>query len=289
MGSHLRRLRATDMWSTIETLCTVATPEDLAVLRTEPSCLEEVMQVIRKYRPLKGIDYMLARKIMGSSNFFGPELWIALYGEKFSKKQLREIADFPWDEEILNERCKLCGKAVKECHFAFLGLEKLRGHPLILDRWVILQPQEFALAWTRPVTESICEFRWYLVHKKTVSAGLWGQKELDKVLPIMYEMPRAIVEVTKHILYHRKNNAYLDSGMYAYCDDRTSDFSQIYVGSSRSGIIINYVHETDPFPPDCGIGIAASLKYPVNADDIFGWVKVGASPLPGPKNHKRRS
>jgi hypothetical protein len=69
------------------------------------------------------INQKRAREIMGK-NFFGVEEWSILYDVKFSQKQLRQAAEFPWGEDILNSTCPFCGKVVKECHFAFLGLHR---------------------------------------------------------------------------------------------------------------------------------------------------------------------
>ena len=124
-------------------------------------------------------NHQVARAIMGK-NLFGVEEWAALYGVKFTKKQLREVAEFPWGEEVLNAPCPFVkGKTIKETHFAFLGLENVNGKPLTILHLQELHPQGsqpkfasyapnswyFNQVWA---TNETAKFRWYLMSLEIV-------------------------------------------------------------------------------------------------------------------------
>ena len=87
------------------------------------------------------IHHKLARTIMGK-NFFGVEEWSTLYGVNFTKKQLREVAEFPWSKDILNAPCPFHNcRSIKETHFAFLGLDmKFCGWYNLTIRFAALLP-----------------------------------------------------------------------------------------------------------------------------------------------------
>lgn len=121
----------------------------------------------------------ITREIMGK-NFFGVEDWSALYGVNFSQKQLRRVAEFPWSEDILNSTCPLCGKVVKDCHFAFVGLDRINGKPLTILKLQELhpatkQPKFYSYApsaWyseKKFAKETTMDFRWYLLSIRTSS------------------------------------------------------------------------------------------------------------------------
>ncbi|KKU11903.1 MAG: Dimethylglycine dehydrogenase [Candidatus Azambacteria bacterium GW2011_GWC2_45_7b] len=99
------------------------TPDHLARLRAEPDYAKRVAEFMLRGGLDASIHQKLARAVMGK-DFFGVEDWSALYGVNFSQKQLRQVAEFPWGEDILNSTCPLCGKVVKDCHFAFVGLDR---------------------------------------------------------------------------------------------------------------------------------------------------------------------
>ena len=89
-------------------------------IRTEEVFTDRVAEFILRGGLEGSVHQKLARAILGK-NFFGVEEWSALYGVNFTKKQLREVADFPWNEDVLNAPCPFVkGKSVKETHFAFL-------------------------------------------------------------------------------------------------------------------------------------------------------------------------
>lgn len=84
-------------------------------------------------------SWLRAREIM-PANFWGVEEWIKFYGACFTRKQLRSITVFPWSDDILYSTCPLCGKIVRDCHFAFLGLDRLNREPLTILKLQDLHP-----------------------------------------------------------------------------------------------------------------------------------------------------
>lgn len=153
-----------------------------------------------------------ARAHMGK-NCFGPEDWVASFGASFTKKQLRELVHFPWNEEILMSTCPLCGKIVRDCHFAHVGFETIQGEALSIVKFrgfypETSQPKFYAYgnAWyndqdfARLTTLSL---GWYLTHLEIVpkSESKTTQNQ-QAMLPAEYEMPSAIEETMKsfHIL-----------------------------------------------------------------------------------------
>lgn len=182
------------------------------------------------------------REIMGRK-FFGLEEWMILYGLNLSKKQLREIAEFPWSEDILNAPCPFYrNKSVKETHFVFWGPDCLLGEPLTILKWQKIHPAgsqpKFssyasvesigsAESWyinRKFAKELTCGSRWYLMLLETVPWFDFFRSYREQriaMLPREYEVPRAIEEVTKAILYHRKSSEQLHLGVSGMCRDAT--------------------------------------------------------------------
>jgi len=212
----------------------------------------------------------LARAILGK-NFFGVEEWSSLYGVSFSNKQLREVVEFPWSEDVLNAPCPFHkGKSIKETHFAFLGLDTFKGKPLTILKWQELhpdsdQPKFYSYApdnWyakEKFSNESTCGFRWYLMPLEIVpeSADKTYAEQIA-MLSADYEVPLAIEEVTKIILYYRKNGVYLNPTSYGRCQDVASDGSRVDVGC----LFLEGLDVSDSWGDlrDYGIGLAASRK-----------------------------
>ncbi|MBI4992073.1 MAG: hypothetical protein HZB99_02540 [Candidatus Harrisonbacteria bacterium] len=187
-------------------------------------------------------NHQVVRAIQGK-NFFGVEEWTALYSVKFTKKQLREVAEFPWGEDVLNAPCPLVkGKTVKETHFAFLGLENVNGKPLTILHLQELHPQngqpKFASyapsSWYSQqtwATKLTAKFRWYLMPLEIVpNSESKTYQDQVAMLPQGYEVPTAVEEVLKDILYYRKNGIYLNPTRYARTTDVTSDGYRVVVG-----------------------------------------------------------
>lgn len=217
------------------------------------------------------IHQKLAQAILGK-NFFGVKAWSALYGVNFSRRQLREIAEFPWDENVLNTHCPFVkNKTIRETHFAFLGLSAIRGKKLSIMKLQKLHPssgqpkfyfsdnpcykdEEFA-------TQKTCGLRWYLMLREIVPGSENKTYEEQLVmLPPEYEVPFAIEETTKDITCFKKNGTYLNPNRWGRCQDISSDGGRVRVGGfGRAGLFVD---------DDWGggrssfIGLSASRKFP---------------------------
>jgi hypothetical protein len=217
-------------------------------------------------------EQRVAREILGK-NFFGIEDWAALYGVNFSQKQLCAIAEFPWGEDVLNGPCPFYeGKAIRETHFAFLGLDRYMGNPLTIRKWQEIHPANGQpLFYSCPqdcwykdekfANDPTCAFRWYLMPLEIVPKSEYktypGQVAM---LPAEYEVPFAVEEVTKDLLYHHKNGTFLNNSCYGRCQDLSSNDFHVSVGYFASdGFLVTH------WADGCGyedIGLAASRKLP---------------------------
>jgi len=247
------------------------TVEHLARLRAEPDYAKRVAEFMLQGGLVGSVHQKLARAILGK-NFFGVEEWSSLYGVNFSNKQLREAAKFPWSEDVLNAPCPFHkGKNIKETHFAFLGLNGFRGKPLTILKWQELHPdsgQPKFCSYTSDNwyakekfgNEPTCGFRWYLMPLEILpdSTDKTYQEQVA-MLPADYEVPHAIEEITKDILYYRKNGICLFPIRYGRCQDVTSDGRRVRVGGFASyglGVFCCW----DGGRSD-DIGVAASRKF----------------------------
>jgi len=253
------------------------TREHLARLRAEPDYARRVAKFMLRGGLDASIHQKLAREIMGK-NIWLPEDWVSFYGWRPSQEQLLEAAEFPWGEDTLNFTCPLCGKVVKDCHFTFLGLDRINGEPLTILKWQELYPAtgqpKFALyapsAWyskQKFAKETTMDFRWYLLHQSIVprSEGK-THNEQKAMLPPEYEMPSAIVEATKDILVFRKMGVRLNPSTWAACTDRAADTkTKINAGYVSCGYF-----DEDGLDLRCepdnrhnySVGLAASRKLP---------------------------
>jgi hypothetical protein len=244
------------------------TVEDLARLRSEPSYAKRVAEFMLRGGIEGSVHQKLVRAILGK-NFFGVEEWSVLYGLNFSKKQFREISEFPWNEDILNSTCLLCGKIVRECHFGHLGLEKFKGVPLTMMKLYELHPRtgqpRFYLddPWYKNeefATKTTLQFRWYLTHLEIVpNSENKTYERQTQMLTEDYEVPSAIEETVKSFLYYKKNGIYLNPTRYARCRDLGSDGRRVYLGLFDSGGF--HVCRWYDDEPDGHIGLASSRKF----------------------------
>lgn len=218
------------------------------------------------------IDHKLARFILGN-NFFGFEEWMALYGVKFSKNQLRRFANFPWNVDTLNSPCRFVrGKKIKHTHFAFFGPDKINSKLLSIMKFLELHPgpdhprfcseseNNDILLYEKEVFAAVttCSPRWYLMPIEIVPNSTGNiYKEQIKRLSREYEVPVAIEEILKLVLYFRKNNIYPNQEKWARCRDIASDSYNVIVGSTDGIDVRTYCGDHRP-----AIGIAASRKYP---------------------------
>lgn len=207
----------------------------------------------------KPISCQLARSIMGK-NFFGIEEWNLFYGAKFSKKQLQNIPEFPWDADILNSPCPFFkGKKIKQTHFAFLGLDKLNGKPLTILKWQKLNPVSgqprfhayapmACFAKENFANRETCRFGWYLMLAKIIPKSTNKTTKKQRVLlPPEYEMPRAIEEITKFFIYFKKNKSLLNPLMCTRCDDPGSLGGRVVFGYIAQALLIAIWYENYPY------------------------------------------
>ena len=139
-----------------------------------------------------------------NQNFFGVEEYATLYGVNFSKKQLREVSEFPWGEDVLNGPCPFNkSKTVRKTHFAFLGIDKLNGSPLTIMKFQKLhpasgQPKFYSYApssWYTGhpfATDKTMKLRWYLLLKDIVpnsTSTSWNDKKALLPAEAFFDLP----------------------------------------------------------------------------------------------------
>jgi len=269
---NLIRAPYSEITATLETLERLGVaPEHLARLRSEPDYAKRVAEFMLRGGTSGSTNCQVARAILGK-NFFGVEEWATLYGVQFTKKQLREAAQFPWGEEVLNAPCPFVnGKTVKETHFAFLGLENLNGKPLTILRLQELHPkngqpcfynyaQDCWYAKETWAVKATPKFRWYLLPLEIVpnSESKTYQEQLA-MLPQGYEAPTAVIEVLKELLYYRKNGVYLNPKRYARTMDVTSDGYRVNLGDFGGyGLFVFVVWDVVRWD---NVGLGASRKF----------------------------
>lgn len=150
------------------------TLEHLARICAEP----EFAKRVAEYILCGGIKYperaKSAKTLMGK-NFFGIEDWIYHYMARFSNEQLCHITEFPWSEHDLLSTCPLCCRVVKDCHFAFLGLNNINGDPLTIIKLKELHPETGQPRFIdydphpkgKHLTKTM-DFKWYMAHINAV-------------------------------------------------------------------------------------------------------------------------
>jgi hypothetical protein len=232
--------------------------DHLARLRADPEYAKRVAQFMLRSDLEGSINQKLARAIMGK-NFFGTQEWSVLYGVRFTKDQLLKVTKFPWSSGILNAPCPFVkGKSIRETHFAFLGLDTIEGRPFNIVRWheIHSRPGRLHLLTLCSSDDQIyavyktCYFRWYLMLLEVIpnSTNRTFRAQLE-ILPIEYEVPSTIEEVSKNILYHSKNNICLNPATYGRCTDITSGGSRTMVGCF------------DTFGPNIGCSGDTDIRY----------------------------
>jgi hypothetical protein len=233
-----------------------------------------------------------ANEIMGE-NIFGPAEWerCIIYGLR--AEDLEVGAQLPWSEDILTGPCLFFpDKRVCETHFAFLGhtrgghfnimswqrvlLDYLRRyHPAHKDKTLPLFYDKPEWAWYRNkpfATQEALNRRWYLMLKEPPEKfGGHTFQDQVKMLPPGYELPRAVEEATKFILYFIKTGERLNPYVKLRCrdlgekpDEHIPD-GHICVGDCR--------REGDD---------EEGLKFTIMPDESYvDWVNIAASRLPG--------
>jgi len=230
---------------------------------------------------MSGVDLMIkekrVREIMGK-NFFGVEDWATLYGVNFINKQFSEVAEFPWNEDVLNAPCPFNkAKSIKETHFAFLGLDSFKGKPLTILEWRKLYPppdqpwlrlyyynkyEHYTCWWAgeKFAEQLTCHFRWYLMPLEIVSNSTdKTYQEQTAMLSQGYEVPLAIEELTKLMLYYRKNGIYLNSEALGRCRDVSSVGARVHVGFFSSSDL--YIGNWRDGEHSSNLGLAVARKF----------------------------
>ena len=267
MENLVKEIPLSEVMATLELLGHLGvTRNTLTRLRVRPELTKQLVKSM-----LRGPMFpKFARDIMGK-NFFGAEEWSYFYHELRSKQRL-EVTDFPWGEDVLNSACLLCGKTVKDCHFAFLGLDRIGDKPLTILGWQKLCPTlgdlnffssydgHFKLiSWYAKeqfATKIMTSLRWYLLHIVPVLKDTTYDQQKAR-LPAEYEIPSAITEVTKNLLVFRETRNFMNLQQRAYCDDITSRGYHVDVGINENTLVIG-----DMGSINYGVGVAASRKLP---------------------------
>jgi hypothetical protein len=202
----------------------------------------------------EALPVRIARRIFedgpgeSKENFWGIEEWRKHYkdwGVSFTDEELQFADTFPWGEKTLTAKCPFTKKKqVRETHFAFLGLKRIGDDPLSILRWRGIHPpsnepgfcgdhwydnEQFA-------KEKTCRFRWYLLLRDAAFAHERRRfAEHVRMLPKEYEVAFAAEEVTKMILYQKKNRKYLNRFRSAKCSDPIEENFCVSVGYREPG------------------------------------------------------
>lgn len=239
------------------------TPDLLQVSIEDKEFMERLVYYWRSggYEPTT--DQKLARAIMPTGYYFGPEDWFTYFGNrvKFNKIQLAKVAEIPWSEEELKN------PGIDQQHFLFLGVEEFDGGPLNLPKWNEVYPSRekhprlFA-DWCLmgSFVKDVCQLRWYLMPVGVVNGltNLIYQQQQAK-LPGSYEVPNTVERIMANILFYLLNSRYLDQDLWARTRDKELSINRrINIrGYSQSGVCLNFLHDDARFD----IGVAASLKF----------------------------
>jgi len=273
MGS-LVHISHADLHATIELFSRWGVkPAHFERLRAEPDSIfaQRVRHAFLSEDIPGAISWQMAHQLMGNEHFFGPDDWATLYGARFTKKQLRQIVRFPWNEAVLNSLCPFVpGKTIRETHLAFLELDRINGDPLTIMKWQQLQP-----APGQPRFDKYASEAWYSGHKfavKTTGQLRWRLMPLEIVpnsenqtfadqqgmLPANYEVPLAMTEVTKAFLYFKKSGKYVNPNRYGRCLDLTSDGLRVGVGIFDAiGLVVDGYWDGRRV----NVGLAAARKF----------------------------
>lgn len=275
------------------------TPEHFARIRADHDYASRTAEFMRRGGIEGSIHQKLARATLGK-NFFGAEDWASLYGVNFTKKQLCDVAEFPWGEDVLTSPCPFVkGKLVKDTHFAFLGISKFSGEPLTVAKWLEIHPKtgqpRFYFAdnpWHtgQPHTDkATLELCWYLLLKDIVpdSTDKTPEEQVTMLPTAIYEVPITIAEVTKDILVFRKTGERPNHNRWAACQERTVKTAQVDAGNvscvgnfDENGLNVNNWNGNR----NSNVGVSAARNfYPVrmNKHPLKGCL---CRPYPAPKH-----
>lgn len=262
------------------------TLKHLARLRAEPDYAKRVADFMLRgglanSTPLENQWLLIdtARAIMGK-NFWGTEEWTRFYGVRFAEEQPCKIAHFPWGKDILNSTCPLCGKVVKDCHFAFWGIDRLNGAPLNIgkfrewhrrattQRGFSRCTSDADYSTKKSATETTMGLRWHLLHRNIVPGS--GNKTYDDqraMLPVEYEVPSAVTEIAKNLFVSQKTGVWPNPKGYGRCKNMLPHGVRLIVGcGSDEGMLVDTSEDNDASL--AYVGIAASRRLPVSQAEM---------------------
>lgn len=168
---------------------------------------------------LTGMQWLLQKRL-GYECFFGPEEWGHVFGVHLSIEQVHKLPTVAYDNylEFLEERCPFTnGKAVRDTHLAFLGLEQdIDGQPLTISRIAQVYSQRYPKSKMvvdvsrfhevyRQSTE-VCERGWYFVPISDLPR-VTDRRELEdfgsSVFSSDYRIARPVEEFLRQIVFFR--------------------------------------------------------------------------------------
>ncbi|MCX6795977.1 MAG: hypothetical protein NTW06_00585 [Candidatus Falkowbacteria bacterium] len=233
---------------------------------TDYEYTRRIAQAMMRKGPVGHIELRLARAVLGR-NIFTAADWVSFYDVTFTKKQYSNASKFPWNGDILASTCPLCGRTVRDCHFAFLGLDRLNNDLLTILKFQELHPAmaqpQFASHASRSlekfVKETTMSPRWYLLHTNIVPMSENKTfKEQKVMLTAEYEVPSAVTEVAKDLLVSIKTGVYANPSRFGRCTDVDSFGGRVTVGSfDADGPDFSYPDDDVRFN---NVGVTASRK-----------------------------
>jgi hypothetical protein len=275
-----------ELWATLAAMNKLGvTSHHCKKLRSDPEYACKVLALmLRDSR--NGIPPGLVEALMGRE-YFGTQGWNTVFGEQFPEgpsipsEHVAEgiIKSFPWNDEVLNSPCPFFnGQRIRDTHFAFLGLSQLHGKPLTILHWheitngnplVTFMAEDLKLKESHFVRAQTCDLRWYLSLREPVpfSGGkTWeGQEAL---LPPEYEVPSAVCEITKIVLYYRiaRTRPYIPDGQTwnefgIRCWDEIHPNPRCATIRMRKGFG-NFIEATSPRFANRDLMLAATRKLP---------------------------
>lgn len=214
-----------------------------------------------------------AAEIMGQ-NIFLPQDWEDAYKLILSGQQTEAAKLFPWKEVTLISSCPLCGEIIKNCHFAYFGVDSFSGAPLNIQMLQKLHPVAAKPGEPRferyssdqwfskeKFTNSVLVPGWRLLHINIVpsSRGKPWEKQRKTLAP-GYAIPTLLEELLKNLLFFKKTGGYANPKEYGRCAEVDSFGLRVDTGGCNDfgrNITINHWDGNTPYP---AIGIAASRK-----------------------------
>jgi hypothetical protein len=234
-------------------------------------------KVVSAYR--FGLSVLEAKEIL-TDNFFGIEAWTSLYDWPLTETEQRLLPIFPWGRDILLSPCPFFrGKRVYQTHFAFWGRECVGADPLNILKWHVLEPNLF---WFKPdahykeqaYTQKPLRSRWYLLPPTIVPGSMskdWpAQRQFLETYYPEYEIPKAVVEITKLVLLYKISRTRYNSDYWARTWGLGSFSAQtVCVGKfQQDGLDVGDFYEA----AKSDIGLSASRKLPAWYKDLVAQI-----------------